>query len=241
MRFRERIIALSAIAMIAISGVIAAPASAAPIRNDELTEIQLAEMAQKIEAKTPPLSSKESKELDGLIKSEDLELWIGGKKVEDVTPKIVMLPVATAAGYQPQTWGACGIAHASSKHVRTWTVQTVPYRASPAILRCGTWNSKNPNGGWGFRHISGKHGGEWGTMGLLVNANWRDIADFAISDALSNVYKSSSNAANNTFSYNGIIQLKRYNGKTIKTYYVKVAVDQTDRRIITAYYTSKKM
>ncbi|GAA3306634.1 hypothetical protein [Glutamicibacter nicotianae] len=198
-------------------------------------------------AATLEMSVPEYKSMRELAEKGQVELWANGKKFlpnsEDSWPQSIRnLPIGKTSLYQAKTWGACGVKTANNKHVRIWYVNKTPYARLAAVLNCGTWTPKNPNGGWGYRHIAGKHGGEWKQLAAQVafNTNWRDIADFAINDGLTNIYSSARNPANNTFRYKGKIELKWYDGRTIKTYYTTVAVDQRDRRIITAYYRSKK-
>ncbi|WP_152666739.1 hypothetical protein [Arthrobacter sp. YC-RL1] len=183
---------------------------------------------------------QEYQQIKELAENDELEIWAGGKRFYSPDGSTLSKNSLAAAAYKPQTWGACGSGSASSKHVRTWQVATTPYASKAAVLKCGTWTAKKPDGGWGYRHIQGKHGNEWKQLGALVGANWRDIADFAISDSMKNIYSGSAQVSNNTYKYKGIVQLKKYNGSVVKTYYTTIAVDQTDRRIITAYYRSKK-
>ncbi len=182
----------------------------------------------------------EYRQIKELAEDNELEIWAGGKRFHSPDGSRLSRNSVAAAAYNPQTWGACGSKTASSKHVRTWQVATVPYASKAAVLKCGTWTAKYPNGGWGYRHIQGRHGKEWTRLGNLVGANWRDIADFAISDSMKNIYSASPKVSNNTYRYKGVVQLKKYNGSVVKTYYTTIAVDQGDRRIITAYYRSKK-
>jgi len=220
------------IASTALTATILAGGAAPSMAAEDLTA------SDRAAASTLDLSTTEYREVKSLGEEGKLELWAGGKKF---SPKrSTNLPVGIAAAYQPKTWGACGVRTDNYKHVRTWRVTTAPWQAKDIVMKCGTWTSKNPNGGWGYRHVKGKHGGEWAALGNQVQANWRDIADFAITDALDNIYSGSERASNNTFTYKGEVQLRKYNGSVIRTYYTRVTADQTDRRLITAFYSSSR-
>lgn len=183
---------------------------------------------------------EEYQDVKELAAKNELEIWAGGKKLVSSQERNSSLNFADAAAYKAQTWGACGVKTDAYKHVRTWQVATVPYAGGAAVLKCGTWSASYPDRGWGYRHVYGKHGNQWKQLGALVGANWRDVADFAISDSMRNIYSAKPQVSNNTYQYKGIVQLKKYNGSVVKTYYTTIPVTTGDRRIITAYYRSTK-
>lgn len=238
MRKLQKLLALASTGAVALSLLVAGAtpsAAAETITADD-----------KASAAALDMTMSEYKSIQKLAKKGQVELWANGKKfVPSNSPSPLLdngLPLGKIAAYQAKTWGACGVNTANNKHVRTWYVNTVPFRYEPAVLQCGTWTSKEPTKGWGFRHIKGRHGAEWQQMAnqIQMNSNWRDVADFAINDGLRNIYSGQTRPQNNTYRFFGKVELKRYDGKSLKVYYTTVAVDQTDHRIITAYYRNRR-
>lgn len=135
--------------------------------------------------------------------------------------------------FVPQTWAACGAFDPEYKNVRTFYLNTIPYTYRPVYLKCGT-------SGWGYRHILSRHMTDWQNKAIYVGVNWREMADFAITDALQHVYSGTYNPINQTYSYRGVVELRRYDGKTMHTFYPRVAVSAGDYRIITAFPSSTR-
>ncbi|MFC3964502.1 hypothetical protein [Nocardia jiangsuensis] len=47
----------------------------------------------------------------------------------------------------------------------------------------GKWKLLCGTADFGFRHIQAKHMGEWESLAVIENRNWRDIADMAMTKA----------------------------------------------------------
>ena len=208
-------------------------ALAHPLTDREMTEIadQLSE-----EASTESgLSQDELESLDAELENGELTAWVNGKQLDPGSVQASapggirsISAMSTTAAYVPTTWGACGAFDASTKNVRTFYLNSVPYSYRAIYLKCGTT-------GWGYRHIKDAHMNDWANKAIYVGANWRDMADFAITDALQHVYSGVYNPTNQTYKYRGVVELRRFDDRTVHTFYPVVAVSAGDYRIITAY------
>lgn len=202
-------------------------ALANPLTDAELETIAAQESASL--ALDPAVPTAELEALSAGLKNGSLTVWINGRQLS-TDPN---LQESTDAIYVPKTWAACGAFDDAYKNVRTFYLNTVPYTYRAIYLKCGT-------SGWGYRHIKDAHMSHWAGKAIYVGANWRDMADFAITDALRNVYSGTYNASNRTYKYRGVVQLKRYDGRTVHTFYPVVAVSAGDYRIITAYPSNSR-
>ena len=211
-----------------------ARAAADPMSEEEMAAA--ATQAEQLYATDPQLTADESAAIEAGLKSGELSAWVNGKKLEAAPMKARAAQpdaVGINAVYVPVTWGACGVSSASNKHVRMFYLSTVPYAGKNIPLQCGT-------SGWGYRHIQERHMNDWANKAVYVGANWRDMADFAITDALQHVYSGTYNASNNTYLYRGVVELRRYNGSTVHTFYPHVVVAAGDNRMITAFPSSTR-
>ncbi|WP_417220305.1 hypothetical protein [Arthrobacter sp.] len=223
---------------IALTPEVSQRADRAALENP-LTDSELARIADEAVVDAPPLLKREAKELKALAKGGELTAWAGGtefKPQEEATAETSGTAArasksATTYAYQAKVWGACGVTTPNSKLVRMFQTTTTPWVFRNVPMYCGT-------NGYGYRHIKSSHMRHWNDIAVLLGANWRDFADFAISDALDHMYSGAYSKKNDTYTYKGVVQLKRYDGKTVKTYYPRVVVAAGNYKMITAFPSS---
>ncbi|GAA0966871.1 hypothetical protein [Frigoribacterium faeni] len=141
----------------------------------------------------------------------------------------------------------CKAGDKSTKNLNTWSKKTF-YNAKSrkAYLQCGVGDANKDNvregRDWGWRHISGKHGGDFANIiakypqaaaGSNVTT-WDGLAKVAIQKALSYSQAASSNSSGSNVAYSSGLEIKR-NGKVVRTYMIVVWVKLTDNRIQSAY------
>lgn len=124
-------------------------------------------------------------------------------------------------------WGACGLMTSETKVVRTFSTG---YK-----LLCGgpRWS---PNPASGYRHIIGKHKGEFQTLAatLATGRNWRDLADFSIEWTLKDPDRVSNGGAGKVCQ-SRTLYLANNNGRVVLTRTFRVITATSSRSIITAY------
>lgn len=214
---------------IATTGVLlfsALPAQAVTSLEDSATS-KNSEILQAV-SKEGDLTIKQAEVLHEEVEKGSLSLWVNGEKVEPYQFN------TAARGYQAKTWAAC---HSNwSKDVQKTVrvlVPTTPIRNN-VVLRCGT-------SGWGYRHMLGADQQKrWAPLAAMVGANWRDFVDFTMETTVKNPYRVSPRPSNGTINIRGIVQLKKYDGKTIYTNYPDIAADARDGRVITVIPKSTK-
>lgn len=151
------------------------------------------------------------------------------------TPVVVArsLPV-----HRAEVWATCAVNSPTNKVVRTFTQRA----GNPSILYGNsnlTCGRESGNGlGWGFQHISFKHGaqGEWGELAFMTGGNWRDLADFAIEQTLRVPGSMSRPQSNGTIAYRAPIQFFDIDDDTLQAEYtVVVSISIESKNIITAF------
>ena len=142
----------------------------------------------------------------------------------------------------PTTWAACPGANraaAELKVVRRFdrapgaAPGVVPMPAGSSNLLCGTVN-------YGFYHIEARHYGEWMQKSVKTNENWREVADYAIAEALRSPTSVTFRPRNNTFCYSREVSLiDKVRGITVDVMNPNVVVRVQDGAVITAIPTRK--
>jgi hypothetical protein len=134
-----------------------------------------------------------------------------------------------------QTWAACGLFDKAHKLVRVFT----RYRATATTgeyLRGGTSDLHCGSERWGYRHILRNHRTEWEQKAALERQNWRDLADYAIENALRDPDRVKYRSDNDTFCFQRLFYLlNRKTGRPAGTMTVSVVVAQDSKNIITAF------
>ena len=147
---------------------------------------------------------------------------------------------APAAKPPPTIWGACPTidrAAAELKVVRRFDRATGA-AAGGATMPAGTTDLLCGNDAYSYYHIVARHYGEWTQKSVLTNENWREIADYAIAEALRNPTSISYPADANTFCYSREISLvDKVRGITVDVMHPHVVVRAQDGAVITAFPT----
>lgn len=93
-------------------------------------------------------------------------------------------------------------------------------------LRCGSSS-------WGFRHIDTHHSSQWQTISNMVGGlNWRNFADWAISQSLASPYLYCENVSRGTVNYVALIQIRNTSGAVVATYYPRIPTGKTSFNVI---------
>lgn len=146
---------------------------------------------------------------------------------------IAVAPSASAQSGAPP-WAACGASAPETKPVRTFP--TMPPAGGPnrtySTLTCG-------NASFGFHHIDARHQADWAGVAFYTGGNWRDLADFAMRQALTVPQPGypAYNAKNETWTYKAPLDIKDQQGRVRATYWPIVSVAARDGRIITSFPT----
>jgi hypothetical protein len=146
-------------------------------------------------------------------------------------PAIVALaPAASSA----TPWAVCGDSDSSQKEVTSYdryrmTAVTGQYiDGGSSRLRCGSNR-------WGYWHIVANHQSEWEQMARSTRQNWRDVADFAISNTLGDPDPGGTyRADNDTFCFQRVVFLY-FGDQLMHEQNVVVIVAADSRNIITSY------
>jgi hypothetical protein len=137
-------------------------------------------------------------------------------------------------------WAACPVQDreaARDKVVRQFprAVGNAAGRTMPA----GTTNLTCGNERFGFYHIANSHGEQWEQKGEITLENWRDVADYAIQEALAHPMAVTYRTDNDTFCYSRLIFLvDKRNGETVGSYQPNVVISARDQYIVTAWPSS---
>ncbi|MGH1547992.1 hypothetical protein ACRAWB_01955 [Leifsonia poae] len=101
-----------------------------------------------------------------------------------------------------------------------------------ADLRCGV---AGPTG-WGWRHITSGHAGDYGRIASLMGKSWDSYAKWCLGQTLGVPSSAAYQAGNSTYVYHTPIQIWK-SGRLYKTYTNHVSVSKGDFRIITEYFS----
>jgi hypothetical protein len=138
-------------------------------------------------------------------------------------------------------WAACPVQDreaARDKVVRQFprAVGNAAGRTMPAGMTNLTCGDER----YGYYHIVGNHGEEWKYRGAQSSENWRDVADYAIQEALANPQVVTYRADNDTFCYSREIFLwNKVRGIRVDVFQPNVVVSAQHQHIITVIPTNK--
>jgi hypothetical protein len=136
-------------------------------------------------------------------------------------------------------WVACGVLDDRYRRVKDYERHIAHPRMVGSIARlyCGLKTndtSKTPTEhAFGYRHILDKHSDDWTKLSSLVSRNWRDLAGWAIAGTLRGPSKVQ-NQSPNRFCYSRKF-FYRENGVVRDTWYARIYLGETGRRIMTAF------
>lgn len=171
-----------------------------------------------------------------------IALLVVATDIGGVPPAIAHAASSTAVAQTmkppPTIWGACSTidrAAAEQKLVRRFDRATGVTPASAVMpagssdLLCGTDN-------FGFYHIVARHHMEWIQKSVMTNENWREVADYSITEALRSPTSVTFRADRNTFCYSRQVSLiDKVRGVTVDVMYPNIVLRAQDGAIITAY------
>ena len=144
-----------------------------------------------------------------------------------------LLPAPAAPVFIPGAtppWAACGSGADTGKLVREFRHGAFQdLAAGVAYLRCGTQ-------GWGYRHLVRRHGEEWRRLASYTRSNWRDLADWAIANVLSepDYAQPTEGRGGDRFTLRARVTLTR-GRRAYRTYRPFVVLGVTDKNLVTAY------
>ncbi|MEJ2862832.1 hypothetical protein [Actinomycetospora flava] len=144
-------------------------------------------------------------------------------------------PAAQAvSAVSTEVWAACGASSQPEKVVRVFPRPVFvpgPDGQASALL-CGTE-------GFGYRHVSSRHGQDWQNIALYTGENWRDLTDFAIEQTLRvpQTGYPRHNIKNDTWAFKAPLEIRDGQGQVRAVYYPLVVVAGGDGKIVTAYPT----
>jgi hypothetical protein len=158
-----------------------------------------------------------------------------GPAVVEYTP--ILVNVDQGPKPEPTLWVPCpnnGREAAEHRVVRTF--QRGPGVAPAATMPGGTSQLVCGNDAYSYYHIVNRHYAEWNEKSIKTSENWRDVADYAIAEALKNPQVVTFRAPNNTFCYSREIYLvNKVTGAIVNVTYPNVVVRARDGVIITAF------
>jgi hypothetical protein len=156
-----------------------------------------------------------------------------------------ILPTVAPAQYEkppPTPWGACpinGRERARDKLVRRFE-RGPGVSASGAVMPAGTSDLICGDEKHSYYHIAERHGLEWTQKGMKTAENWRDVADYAIAEALRNPMSVTYRRDVNTYCYSREVSLiNKVRGIVVEVFHPNVIVRPQDGVIITAFPTKK--
>jgi hypothetical protein len=107
---------------------------------------------------------------------------------------------------------------------------------SGAVLPGGTSDLVCGDEKHSYYHIANGHGSEWTRKGVKSSENWREVADYAIAEALRNPMKVTYRAGGDSYCYSREIYLvHKVRGIPVDVFHPNVIVRTRDGVIITAY------
>ena len=138
----------------------------------------------------------------------------------------------------PTPWAACpvnGREEAKDKLVRRFD-RGPGVSTSGAVMPAGTSDLICGDENHGYYHMANRHGSEWAQKGAKSSENWRDVADYAIAEALRNPMAVTYRANNNTYCYSREVYLvDKVRGIPVDVFHPNVVVRAQDGIIITSY------
>lgn len=148
---------------------------------------------------------------------------------------LLSTPPASAAPARPvEVWAACGASSPAEKVVRVFPrpASNGGPPAGTSALLCGDANN-------GYRHLSDGHGADWQALAVYTGENWRDMADFAITQILAAPQPGYPQfvAKNNSWRYKAPVEIKDGQDQVHDMYWPVVAIAAQDGKILTAYPT----
>lgn len=94
-------------------------------------------------------------------------------------------------------------------------------------MECGT------DAGYGYRHIRSRHQQDWQNKMYPLRANWDDFMDFATKQALASPSKTAFQGSGK-YCYTTPVQIRNSRGAVVKTFYPRIIISSTNRRVITS-------
>lgn len=87
--------------------------------------------------------------------------------------------------------------------------------------------------GYGYRHIRSRHQQDWINRMSPLRGNWDDFMDFATRQALAAPSKAERQSGGK-MCYTTPVQIRNSRGAVVKTFYPKIIISTTNRRVITS-------
>lgn len=137
--------------------------------------------------------------------------------------------LATASLLGPIDALNCNTLKRASHVVTTYQARSRPGFSGGRIkLECGTEK------GYGYRHIRAGHQGDWTRKMEPMRGNWDDFMDFATRQSLVAPSKIADQGGGK-LCYTTPVQVRNSKGQVLKTFYPRVIISKTNRRVITLY------
>lgn len=143
---------------------------------------------------------------------------------EQLSSSAITTQQETSEGRPP--WLACGWREKESKVIKQYPTNSNPNRKW--ILRCG-------NDDYGYFHIKKRHMNDWQNLANYTNQGWTDVADLAISAALSSPEVVKQVGGDQTCRARTIYLVDKRTGKTVKTSKVRMFTQNKNFFINTAF------
>jgi hypothetical protein len=171
-----------------------------------------------------------------------LAVLLAGATAWAANPLIAHADVPSTAENQapkppPAVWGACpNNSREAAEHKLVRQFERGPGSAVAATMLGGVSELVCGNDGYGYYHIVNRHYVEWNGKSIRTSENWRDVADYAIAEALRSPQVVTFRASSNTFCYSREIYLiNKVTGAIVDVFHPHVVLRASDGRIITAY------
>jgi hypothetical protein len=164
-------------------------------------------------------------------------LGAGGAGPAVVEYEPILLNAGQGQKPKPTLWVPCpNNDREAAEHRVVRTFQRGPGAAPAATMPGGTSQLVCGNDAYGYYHIVNRHYVEWNEKSIKTSENWREVADYAISEALKNPQAITFRAPNNTFCYSREIYLvNKVTGAIVNVTYPNVVLRAQDGVIITAF------
>ena len=142
----------------------------------------------------------------------------------------------------PTPWAACpvnGREEARDRLVRRFD-RGPGLSKSGAVMPGGTSDLICGDDKHGYYHIANGHGLEWTQKGMKTSENWRDVADYSITEALRNPMSVTYRTDVDTYCYSREVSLiNKVRGIIVEVFHPNVVVRARDGLIITAFPAKK--
>jgi hypothetical protein len=145
-----------------------------------------------------------------------------------------------AVGAPHPPWLPCGFHDDRDKVIKIYSrpglsaSRGATFSPGPATLRCGS-----PE--FGFRHILARHRNDWRAKASLTEDTWLDLADFAITAALTDPDRTVYSSRNNTFCFSRTIYLiNNRSGQRAGTVTPNIIVGYGTLNVVTAYPSTEQ-